>query len=76
MDNRSLFLYRCYGGKGGTRPGRLSIPIGHGVSLIKGDAGAGKSTPDVIAEDGGKLRQKQCDSADPIPPRKSSLSLK
>ena len=76
MDSRSLFLHHCYGGKGGTRQGRLGTPIGHGVSLIKGDAGAGKSTPDAIAEDGGKLRQKQCDSVEPIPPRKSSLSLK
>ena len=76
MDNRLLFLYRFYGGKGGTREGRLSIPIGHGVSPIIGDAGAGKSTPDVTAEDGGKLRQKQSDLAEPTPPRKSSLSLK
>jgi DNA repair exonuclease SbcCD ATPase subunit len=29
------------------RKGRLGIPIGHGVSLIVGDAGAGKSTPDI-----------------------------
>ncbi len=32
------------------------MPIGHGVSFIKGEAGAGKSTPDIIAEGGGKLR--------------------
>jgi hypothetical protein len=32
------------------------VPNGHGASLIIGDAGAGKSTPDIIAEDGGKLR--------------------
>ncbi len=56
MDNGLLFPYRFYGGKGGTREGRLSIPNGHGVFSIIGDAGAGKSTPDVIAEDGGKLR--------------------
>ena len=56
MDNGLLFPYRFYGGKEGTREGRLSIPTGHGVSPILGDAGAGKSTPDVIAEDGGKLR--------------------
>ena len=47
MDNGLLFPYRCYGGKGGTREGKLGIPNGHGVFLIKGDAGAGKSTPDV-----------------------------
>ena len=56
MDNGLLFPYRFYGGKGGTRKGRLSMPNGHGVSLIIGDAGAGKSTPDVIAEGEGKLR--------------------
>ena len=56
MDNGLLFPYRCYGGKGGTRKGRLSMPIGHGVSVTIGDAGAGKSTPDTEAEGGGKLR--------------------
>ena len=56
MDNGLLFPYRYYGGKGGTRKVRLSIPIGHGVSSTIGDAGAGKSTPDVIAESGGKMR--------------------
>ncbi len=56
MDNGLLFPYRCYGGKGGTRKARLSIPIGHGVSSTIGEAGAGKSTPDIIAEGGGKLR--------------------
>ena len=55
MDNGLLFPYRCCGGKGGTRKGKLSIPIGHGVLAIVGNAGAGKSTPDVIAESGGKL---------------------
>ena len=59
MDNGLLFPYRCYGGKGGTRIGKLSIPNGHGVSPIIGKAGAGKSTPDVIAEDGGKLKGNQ-----------------
>jgi hypothetical protein len=34
----------------------LGVPNGHGASPIIGDAGAGKSTPDIIAEDGGKLR--------------------
>ncbi len=34
----------------------MSIPNGHGVSPTLGDAGAGKSTPDTIAEGGGKLR--------------------
>ena len=55
MDNGLLFPYHCYRGKGGTREGRLSIPIGHGVFSIKGDAGVGKSAPDIIAEGGGKL---------------------
>ncbi len=44
MDNGLLFPYRFYRGKGGTRKGKLSVPIGHGASLTKGDAGAGKST--------------------------------
>ena len=56
MDNGLLFPYRFYGGKGGTRQGRLSMPNGHGVFLTVGEAGAGKSTPDIIAEGGGKLR--------------------
>ncbi len=56
MDNGLLFPYRCYGGKGGTRKARLSIPIGHGVSSTIGEAGAGKSTLDIIAESEGKLR--------------------
>ena len=56
MDNGLLFPYHFYGGKGGTREGRSSVPIGHGASPTIGDAGAGKSTPDIIAEGGGKLR--------------------
>ena len=56
MDNGLIFPYRFYGGKGGTRKGRLSMPIGHGVFSAIGDAGAGKSTPDIIAEGRGKLR--------------------
>ena len=56
MDNGLLFPYHFYGDKGRTREGRLSIPIGHGVFSIEGNAGAGKSTPDVIANDGEKLR--------------------
>jgi hypothetical protein len=56
MDNGLLFPYRFYGGKGGTQKGRLSVPTGHGAFLIKGDAGAGKSTPDTVAEDGRKPR--------------------
>jgi hypothetical protein len=32
------------------------MPTGHGVSATIGEAGAGKSTPDIIAEGGGKLR--------------------
>ena len=57
MDNGLLFPYRCYGDRGGTRKDKLSIPTGHGVLPIVGDAGAGKSTPDNIAENGGKLRR-------------------
>ena len=34
----------------------MSIPIGHGVFFTQGDAGAGKSTSDVIAEGEGKLK--------------------
>jgi hypothetical protein len=56
MDNGLLFPYHFCRDKGGTREGKLSIPIGHGVLFTKGDAGAGKSTPDIIAEDEGKLR--------------------
>jgi hypothetical protein len=56
MDNGSLFPYRFYGDKGGTRKGRLSIPNGHGVSPTIGEAGAGKSTLDIVAEGGRKLR--------------------
>ncbi len=56
MDNGLLFPYRRYGGKGGTREGKLSAPIGHGASPILGVTRAGKSTPDDIAENGGKLR--------------------
>ena len=47
MENRSTFLYHFYRDKGGTQEDSLSIPIGHGVSFISGNAGAGKSTPDV-----------------------------
>jgi ABC-type cobalamin/Fe3+-siderophores transport system ATPase subunit len=47
MDDRSTFLYHSYGDKGGTQEDSLSIPTGHGVFLILGNAGAGKSTPDV-----------------------------
>ena len=46
MDNRLIFLYRFCGGKGGTRSGNSSVPIGHGAFPIQGVAGAGKSTPD------------------------------
>lgn len=56
MDNGLLFPYRFYRDKGGTRKGRLSVPNGHGASPTIGDAGAGKSTPDIVAEGGGKLR--------------------
>jgi hypothetical protein len=32
------------------------VPNGHGASPTIGEAGAGKSTPDMVAEGGGKLR--------------------
>ena len=47
MDNRSTFLYHFYGDKGGTQEDISSVPTGHGALLILGNAGAGKSTPDV-----------------------------
>jgi hypothetical protein len=56
MDNGLLFPYRFCGDKEGVQKGRLSIPIGHGVFFTLGNAGAGKSTPDVIAEGEGKWR--------------------
>ena len=52
------------------------MPIGHGVSLTIGDAGAGKSTPDVIAEGEGKLRGDSRLLSSTIPSRKASLPLK
>jgi hypothetical protein len=39
--------------KGGTRKGRRSMPIGHGVSSSEGHAGIGKSVPALRAERGG-----------------------
>ena len=41
------------------RKGKLSIPNGHGVFFTVGDAEAGKSTSDVIAEGEGKLKGDQ-----------------
>ena len=61
MDNGLLFPYRFHGGKGGTREDRLSIPIGHGVFFISGDAGAGKSTPDVKLKMGGSQEETRGD---------------
>ena len=77
MDNGLLFPYRCYGGKGGTRKGRLSVPNGHGASPTIGEAGAGKSTPDILAEGGGKLRgDSKRFGPTPMLSRKASLPLK
>ena len=76
MDNGSKFPYRFCGGKGGTRDNKLSAPIGHGASPKIGNAGAGKSTPDVIADDGGKLKGDLIQFSLVEPPRKSSLLLK
>ncbi len=76
MDNGLLFPYRCCGGKGGTRKGKLSVPTGHGASATLGDAGAGKSTPDVKLNVVGSCGETQGDSVEPMPSRKSSLPLK
>ena len=76
MDNRSTFLYHFYGGRGGTQKDRLSMPIGHGVSLILGNTGAGKSTSVVKRRMRGSCVEIQDDSVESILPRKSSLSLK
>jgi hypothetical protein len=76
MDNGSKFPYRFCGGKGGTRVDKLSVPTGHGASSIIGDAGAGKSTPDVIADGGRKLKGDQIQFSRFEPPRKASLPLK
>ena len=53
MDNRSTFLYHFYGGRGVTQKDSLGMPIGHGVSPILGNAGAGKSTPAAKLRMGG-----------------------
>ncbi len=60
----------------GTREGRLSVPNGHGASATLGNAGAGKSTPDVKLRVTGSCGEIQGDSADPMPSRKSSLPVK
>jgi hypothetical protein len=75
MDNGLLFPYRFCGGRGGTRKGRPGIPNGHGVSSIPGDAGAGKSTPDAIAEDRGKLRGNLTRSGWPYAAEKSFIAF-
>jgi hypothetical protein len=62
MDNGLLFPYRCCGGRGGTRKGRLSVPKGHGASVTSGDAGAGKSTLDVKRNVMGSYEETQDDS--------------
>jgi hypothetical protein len=76
MDNRSTFLYHFYRDKGGTQEDRLSVPIGHGASLILGNAGAGKSTPAVKLRMGGSCDESQGDSVESMLSRKSSLSSK
>ena len=57
----------------GDTAGRLSMPIGHGVFLTIGNAGAGKSTPDVKLKVGGNCGETQSNSADPMSSRKASL---
>ena len=76
MDNRSIFLYHFYGDKGGTQKDRSSVPIGHGTSVILGNAGAGKSTSDVKRRMMGSCEETQGDLAKSKLSRKSSLSLK
>ena len=76
MDNRSTFLYHFYGDKEGTQKDSLSIPIGHGVSIDLGNAGAGKSTLVVKLRMRGSCEETQGDSSESRLPRKSSLSLK
>jgi hypothetical protein len=76
MDNRSTFLYHFYGDKGGTQKDSLGVPIGHGVLLISGNTGAGKSTPVVKRRMRGSGVEIRCDSSESKLPRKSSLSLK
>ncbi len=76
MDNGLLFPYRFCGGKGGTREGKQSVPNGHGASATQGNAGAGKSTPDVKLKVAGSCGEIQGDSIDPMPSRKASLLLK
>ena len=52
------------------------MPNGHGASLTIGNAGAGKSTPDVKRNVAGSCGETQGDSAEPMPSRKASLPLK
>ena len=52
------------------------MPKGHGASATLGNAGAGKSTPDVKRNVVGSCGETQCDSAEPMPSRKASLPLK
>ena len=59
-----------------TRPGKLSVPIGHGAFPSLGNTGAGKSTLVAKLRLGGSCGETQCDLAEPISPRKASLSLK
>ena len=76
MDNRSTFLYHFYGDKEGTQKDRLSVPTGHGAFPILGNAGAGKSTPDVKRKMGRSCDESQGDLVESKLSRKSSLSLK
>ena len=75
MDNRSTFLYHFYGDNGGTQKDSSSIPIGHGVFLILGNTGAGKSTSVVKRRVRGSGVETRCDFSESKLPRKSSLSL-
>ena len=58
-----------------TRPGKLSVPIGHGAFPSLGNTGAGKSTLVAKLRLGGSCGETQCDSTDLLPSRKPSLSL-
>ena len=56
MDSWLIFQHCFCRGKGATREGRQSVPIGHGASPAPGEARVGKSALDIV-EGRGKLRE-------------------
>ncbi len=64
MDSWLIFQHRCYGDKGVTRKGKWSVPIGHGASLVKDDAGVGKSALDIVE---GKRKLRETNAIPPNP---------